>query len=106
MASAGLPAGWRGGSWSPGPALPVTAGSVKLLVFLSLEFIITNLPITLVKIFMAFGWEASKPIFKEFLLVSIVLGIVLLNDLQLKGKNTGSCIKVVPLLVTKIHVYF
>ena len=48
--------------------------AMKLLVFLSIEFCFTNIPMAVVKIAMAFGYS-DEPVFHEFVVFSIILEI-------------------------------
>ena len=49
--------------------------TAQLIFFLSVEFIVTSIPMTVVKILVACGHDSSETIFKDFQTVSIVLEV-------------------------------
>ena len=61
-----------------GPRPPPSQHSLntlRLLVFMGFEFIVTNIPMAVVKICLACGLDSKNPGFKEFQTLSIVLEV-------------------------------
>ena len=81
-----IPVRWTAG-WSPdmtrdiGGDLKIietsqhSLNTLRLLVFLGTEFIVTNIPMAVVKICIACGLDSKTPGFKQFQTLSIVLEV-------------------------------
>ena len=52
-----------------------SVNTLRLLVFMGTEFIVTNIPMAVVKICLACGLDSKEPGFKEFQTLSIVLEV-------------------------------
>ena len=52
-----------------------SVNTLRLLVFMGTEFVVTNIPMAVVKICLACGLDSKKPGFKQFQTVSIVLEV-------------------------------
>ena len=52
-----------------------SVNTLRLLVFMGTEFVVTNIPMAVVKICLACGLDSKKPGFKQFQTLSIVLEV-------------------------------